>query len=505
MTQDFFLLQPIPSDAIGGSYDVGLVALSYLIAVLASYVALDLAGRIRAERKPFFWLLGGAFAMGAGIWAMHFIGMLAFIMPMTMQYSLFWTTLSLLIAILASGFALYLLKAKKFTHTALIYGGILIGFGIVTMHYLGMQGMEGHVRIRYLPSLFFLSILIAIIASMAALWLANSSNQGTTSRQITFKMVSALVMGAAICGMHYTGMAAAIFTPLPHMMMPETSLIPSTLAFVVAGIVGGILLIALITSAFKQKLMSAVQVEKNFLNAIIDNMDSGIIACNSKGKITLINYNLQKKFDLNQLPRQAKDLCNYLEFRTLSDNRKIDNGQNPLLKALTGSIRAYHFSIKSPNNEVRQVVINGQPITNAQGKKLGAVIVIHDITERAKMEKMKNEFISTVSHELRTPLTSIRGSLGLILGGAVGSLSEKTEGLIHIAHSNCERLIRLINDILDIEKIEAGKMTFNLQPTSLPDVINNAIEINQGLSEKNQLAIKLARFQMYRSMSIGID
>lgn len=491
MTQGFFIFGPIPSDAIQGTYDFSLVALSYLIAVLASYVALDLAGRVRVEKKPLFWLLGGAFAMGAGIWAMHFIGMLAFIMPMTMQYNLFWTVLSLLVAISASGLALDLLKSKHFTRTALIYGGILIGVAIVTMHYLGMQGMEGHVRIRYLPGLFLLSIGIAIVAAMAALWLANQSSQGTNRKQIAFKTISALVMGAAICGMHYTGMAAAIFTPLPHMMMTETSLIPSTLAFSIAGIVGGILLIALVASAFKQSLMSAVQNEKNFLNAILDNMDNGIIACDSKGKINLINHSLQEKYNLKKLPQYAKDLSNYLDFRTVAENQTIDNKYNPLLEALTKPIRSSHFTITTPNNGARQVVINGQPITNAAGKKLGAVIVIHDITERARMEQMKNEFISTVSHELRTPLTSIRGSLGLILGGAVGEQNEKTQGLIQIAHSNCERLIRLINDILDIEKIEAGKMTFNMQPTPLPNVINHAIEINQGLSEKTQIAIKL--------------
>src|SRR5258707_11022530 len=93
----FFQTGPIPADAIKGTYyNYPLVALSYLIAVLASYVALDLAGRLRAEPHKLYWLLGGAFAMGAGIWSMHFIGMLAFIMPMPMKYDFSWTSASML-------------------------------------------------------------------------------------------------------------------------------------------------------------------------------------------------------------------------------------------------------------------------------------------------------------------------------------------------------------------------------------------------------------------------
>jgi len=90
--------------------------------------------------------------------------------------------------------------------------------------------------------------------------------------------------------------------------------------------------------------------------------------------------------------------------------------------------------------------------------------VVRDITERVRIERMKSEFISTVSHELRTPLTSIRGSLGLVMGGSAGVLPEQAKTLIDIAGKNCERLIQLVNDILDMEKIEAGRIEFQLQP-----------------------------------------
>jgi len=105
--------------------------------------------------------------------------------------------------------------------------------------------------------------------------------------------------------------------------------------------------------------------------------------------------------------------------------------------------------------------------------------IMRDITERKKVERMKNEFISTVSHELRTPLTSIRGALGLIGGGTAGELPAKAQPLVDIAAKNCDRLIRLINDILDIEKIEANKMEFTIQPVELMQLVNHAVESNQ--------------------------
>ena len=115
---------------------------------------------------------------------------------------------------------------------------------------------------------------------------------------------------------------------------------------------------------------------------------------------------------------------------------------------------------------------------------------LFDITERKRSEQMKNDFISTVSHELRTPLTSIRGSLGLVAAGAAGEIPPKVTGLIKIAHSNSERLVRLINDILDIEKIESGRIPFDPRPMALRQLIEQAIEGSRGyLTDRNVLIV----------------
>ena len=130
-------------------------------------------------------------------------------------------------------------------------------------------------------------------------------------------------------------------------------------------------------------------------------------------------------------------------------------------------------------------------LTGANGEISGYLGILADITERKKMERMKDEFISTVSHELRTPLTSIRGSLGLLAGGVLGPLSDKAAGMVQIAHQNSERLVRIINDILDIEKIEAGKLELRAQNLALGTLLAQAIEVNQSYADKYQVRLQL--------------
>ncbi len=261
MQSDFFQLVDLPANIYTGSYDISLVFLSFLVAVAASYIALDVTGRIRdisnTKTSSLLWLFGGAIAMGSGIWSMHFIGMLSFTIPgLSLRYDLFWTGLSLLVAILASGFALYLLQSTRVRIEHYIAGGIILGLAIAAMHYTGMEGMLIALNIRYLPALFFVSILIAIVASEAALWLALRSNQVILRLRNQFKIGSAIIMGVAICGMHYTGMAASVFTPLcaPSTSPEATSLDPTLLAIGIAGVTFVILGIAFFASTYKETI-----------------------------------------------------------------------------------------------------------------------------------------------------------------------------------------------------------------------------------------------------------
>jgi len=196
-----------------GSYNYALVALSVLIAMFASYAALDLAGRVTAAGgwTRAVWLLGGAGAMGTGIWSMHYIGMLAFILPIPVAYH--WPTvlLSLFAAIAASVVALGVVSRQKMGWFRALAGSVLMGAGIASMHYIGMAAMRLPALCQFNSFLVILSVVFAVLISLAALWITFHFRDG--KRGIGWeKLAGAAVMGAAIPVMHYTGMAAASFT-----------------------------------------------------------------------------------------------------------------------------------------------------------------------------------------------------------------------------------------------------------------------------------------------------
>ncbi|PPU25968.1 putative bifunctional diguanylate cyclase/phosphodiesterase [Xanthomonas arboricola] len=196
-----------------GTYNPGMVMLSLVVAVLASYTALHLAARVTASRggNAVAWLMGGAVAMGIGIWSMHFVGMLAFRLPIPLGYDLALTTYSMLAAILASAFALWLTSRADLPWLRLGMGAVLMGLGIALMHYMGMGALRMSPAISYDPLLFGLSLAIAIGASAAALWIAFRLRHD--GRRYSLRLIAAMIMGVAIVGMHYTGMAAAQFAP----------------------------------------------------------------------------------------------------------------------------------------------------------------------------------------------------------------------------------------------------------------------------------------------------
>jgi PAS domain S-box-containing protein len=197
-----------------GSYNYALVALSVLIAMFASYAALDLAGRVTAAGgwTRAVWLLGGAGAMGTGIWSMHYIGMLAFMLPIPVAYH--WPTvlLSLLAAILAAVVALGVVSRPKMGAFPALAGSVLMGAGIASMHYIGMAAMRLPAVRQFNFFLVVVSVMFAVLISLAALWITFHfrDEKKAIGRE---KLAGAIVMGAAIPVMHYTGMAAASFTP----------------------------------------------------------------------------------------------------------------------------------------------------------------------------------------------------------------------------------------------------------------------------------------------------
>lgn len=387
-----------------GSYDALLVVFSYVVAVVASYTVLDLVGRITTStgRVRWLWLLFGAFAMGMGIWSMHFVGMLAFSLPVPVAYNLFTVVLSVIVAIIASFIALYVVGRDQLTLRQLLGGGMLLAIGISSMHYIGMAAML--IDISYDPFYFILSVVIALVASVTALWLAFYFRRGGKRGAAWKKLGSGLIMGAAIAGMHYTGMMAA------HFHLGDNSLSSS-----------GIIL------------------DQNWIGYFI-----------SGGTLFTLGLSL---------------LGIYISNKFSYKDSEIQQKANEIYQM---------------NQELRQLNENLEELVKERTAQLEQA---HD--EAIKANMIKSQFLANMSHELRTPLNAIIG-YSEMLAEEAEELGEQifVEDLGKIRNAG-KHLLTLINDILDISKIEAGKMDFHMETFELSGLIQDVITTVKPLIDKN--------------------
>jgi diguanylate cyclase (GGDEF)-like protein len=246
-------------DFLSTSYNPWVVLASLAIATFASYVALDLAKRVRTgdRRVATAWLIGGSVAMGSGIWCMHFIGMLAFSLPIALGYTVAPTILSWCAGVAVSGMALWIASQGRLTWRRLTGGALAMGLGICTMHYTGMAALDLAPGIVWNVTRVLASAAIAVAASAAALliffWLRRSGRRGTTLRQA----LAALVMGIAICGMHYTAMSAAAF-PVGTVCLSVGDLSDTRLGLLVSGSTLVLLAMTLLTSMLDARLQGSL-------------------------------------------------------------------------------------------------------------------------------------------------------------------------------------------------------------------------------------------------------
>ena len=238
----------------------------------------------------------------------------------------------------------------------------------------------------------------------------------------------------------------------------------------------------------RQKLLADIRATASRQRAIFDGAIDAIITLNPSGSIETVNAAAEKMFGYGAAELDRRDISMLVDM--------APDGEGEFLKRLGSSQGALTKGLIRQMDGTRR---NGEtfPVDVALGAMelptgTHVVAVVRDISERRRIEQLKDEFVSTVSHELRTPLTSIAGSLGLLAGGAAGALPEKVARLIQIAHSNSQRLVRLINDILDIEKIESGKLRLELASLDLREVAERSIEGVKGYADELGVTLSLA-------------
>ena len=463
-------------------YNYGLVALSVLIAIFASYAALDLAGRTRAARgaRRWIWLTGGATAMGLGIWAMHYIGMLAFHLPVPVLYDVPTVIVSLLAAIAASAVALFVVSRNKLTVLSVVAGSIVMGSGIAAMHYIGMAAMRLPAMHHYDSRLVALSVALAIVISLVALiltFLFRDEVKVSSWR----KFGSAVLMGVAVPVMHYTGMAAASFTSAP--LMGDTSRAVSISAVGVVGISSVTLMVlafAILTSMIDRRFSSQtleLESSENRYRLLFERSLAGVYRSTIDGRILDVNEACFRIF--GYASREEHLAHNASEMWFDPADREEFVARLIRLKSLANSERRYRRKDGTPVWVLESVtLLEGQ--TGAPAVIEGTLI---DITTRKQAEQemhrakeaaesanqAKSEFLANMSHEIRTPMNGVVGMTELLL---LTELSKEQRDYAELVLKSADSLLTIINDILDFSKVESGKM----QLETIDFVLRTAIE-----------------------------
>lgn len=236
------------------------------------------------------------------------------------------------------------------------------------------------------------------------------------------------------------------------------------------------------------QLYSTIEKNENYTRTVLNSIKDAIVTINDDFVIESCNPAVEAIWGYTLSETIGKKLDLLLDHECNNEDKRVCLAKKELLGTTKNGEK---FPIEIDVSEIN--------FENVQS----TLLVIRDITERKKIDKMKNEFVSTVSHELRTPLTSIKGSLGLVQSGAFGVLPEKVNELISIASNNCSRLTNLINDILDLEKIKAGKYEFKYEELEMNDIIEQSIILNQAYAD--QFGMKIAKVLLTEESFIKAD
>ncbi|MBT9314715.1 MHYT domain-containing protein [Leptothoe spongobia] len=419
------------------AYNLQLVVVSVLIAVLAAYTAIALAERVAAtqSRTQALWLVGGAVAMGTGIWSMHFIGMLAFRLPVLVYYDFLTVFVSVLPAIVASGIALFLVSRPTLGWLQLSAGSLWMGVGIASMHYIGMAAMNTTATVSYDAWLVALSVAIAIAVSYIGLFLFFQFRENTQKTSLLRqKLLAAIFIGTAISTMHYTGMAAAgfiapLYLTLPEGLQPPKNIAPLTAAVLIGTLV--LLGLALLTAFFERRLSAqtiyaqASQDSKQYLKTILQGIQVGVLVIEDHDQIRLSN---QAMLDLLHLSTETQlqnlweqSIFTSQEVSTSLDDQLLQSIQ-PIVQKIVAKQPVHNevvYITPATQLEPTALLVNLIPLNPPKSSETQMICTFNEVTElkqtanQLKASEAKYRDLATQEELLNHLSTQVRQSLDL--------------------------------------------------------------------------------------------
>ena len=418
------------STSLQGTYDYFLVILSVLVATVAAYAALQIVDQIRSSttnRDKWIWICAGAFAMGSGIWSMHFVGMLAFSLPVAINYDPLITFISVIPGVIASGVALVVMSRQEIEWKRLNLGGLSMGVGIGGMHYVGMMAMTMNAEMRYDLPVFLISVLVAYALATISLsvnFLLSKKFSHLTGR---IQTISSIIMGCAVAGMHYTGMASAFYFPASMEHEILSNIEPFYLATTIIIVTSLILAISIFITLSNKKLKAISDVLKETedqARLILEATSGGICRLNLLKQIIYVNPAASSMLGLG---RTSEDLDEQpLEKFLLSseiDSNLYSNGMNTnisqgVMRHLSGDEFPVEFAIT--------------PITK-DDHCVGSVLTFVDISERKQAEILKEK---------------MEFSQNLIQSLPVAAFALDTDHNVISWNAACEKLTGIPSDIV---------------------------------------------------------
>jgi PAS domain S-box-containing protein len=454
---------------IAKSYSLGLVVLSLVVATVGAYVAVEIAARVRAAegRRRIFWTYGGALAMGLGIWSMHFVGMLALRLAIPIWYDALLIFASVIAAVVGCAIAFAVFNRTTVKPWLVVVAAIFMGLAIAAMHYTGMAGMRLSGNIFYDPVVVAASVAVAIAVSLVALALTrNLIDRGSEKRLWIKKLGASVILGSAVVGMHYTGMAAANFTSGAPGWRPTDDLVLATyqLGLVVAVISVALLVVAFFATQFERWTIATRSKFENLLELA----PQVVWFAEGNGKISYCN---PYWYEYTGLSRHDTLGDEWIAAIHPEDRDRVTGTWQTSVNQ--GKDFEAELRLRRKDGDYCWFLARSRPHRDETGTVDAWLGIAVDIEERKKAEEealaasqAKSEFLASMSHELRTPLNAIGGYGELLAMGVHGSLNaEQAQDIARIRRSQ-QHLLTLINDVLNFAKVDAGQAEYRL--TSVP-------------------------------------